>query len=368
MSGYDETKRLDVVCERMARLVARGEFHAVGLAVGVGGTQVAEWYEGEAAPGLPAGPEVLWPLASISKSYTATAIMALVEHGDLTLSLPAHALLPVFSGDGREGVRLGHLLTHTAGLIYESPQMEELLRRQMPLGEIVDEAYTHPLMFTPGTRYNHSDYGYALAARMAEVAAGRPFPEIVRERVLEPGELHETFFPPPTSECAHVAQVEGALASGSEGAMYNTPYALALAHPAFGVVATVRDLLRFGLLFAHGGQRRLLSEAAMQVITTDYTSGLPQEEQHSTFPFRPAPYGIGFLVGRNAGLAGAELVSQASFGHDGASGCVLLVDQAADLTVALVSNRHVRINRERWHFCLGSLINGVVAALTRERP
>lgn len=368
MSGFGETERLDAVHERMVRLVADGELRAAGLAVELGGTRVAEWYVGEAAPGLPAGPEVLWPLASISKSYTAAAIMALVERGDMTLSQPVHALLPAFSGDGREAVRLGHLLTHTSGLIYESPRMEEVLREQTPLDVIGEDAFAHPLLFPPGTQYSYSDYGYLLAARMAEVATGRPFPELVRELVLVPGGLSETFFPPPAGEYGRIAQVEGSLAYGSQGAMYNSPYALALAHPAFGVVATLRDLVRFGLLFVphrpEPRRRSLLSDATIRVMTTDYTSGLPQDEQHSTFPFRPAPYGIGFLVGSNAGLAGAELAAPTSFGHDGASGCVVLVDPAADLTVAFVSNRHVRTNPERWQFCIGRVINGVLAALS----
>ena len=368
MAGYDETKRLDAVCARMARLVADGEFHVAALAVAVGGNPVAEWYVGEAAPGLAAAPEVLWPLASISKSYTAAAIMALVERGDLTLSLPVHTLLPPFSGDGREAVSLGHLLTHTSGLLYESPRMEELLRAQTPLAAIVDEAYTHPLLFPPGTRYSYSDYGYALAARMAEAVASRPFPEIVRELVLDPGGLTETLFPPPPAEYARLAPVEGSLAYGSEGAMYNSPYALALAHPAFGVVATARDLLRFGLLFAPGGQRRLLSDATIRLMTTDHTSLLVHDSQRGIYPYRPELYGLGFGVGGHAGLAAADLASPACFGHTGASGCVLLVDPAADLTIAFVSNRHVRMNPDRWRFCIGSLLNGVLAALTRHAP
>lgn len=363
MSGYDATQRLGAVFARMERF-AGGEFRGAALAVALGGDQVAEWYAGEAAPGLASGEDVLWPLASISKSYTAAAIMALVERGDLTLTLPVHALLPAFGGEGREAVRLGHLLTHTAGLIYESPRMEELLRQHTPLAAIVDEAYTHPLLFPPGTRYSYSDFGYALAARMAEVAAGRPFPDIVREVLLVPGGLTNTFLPPPPGDYGGIARVEGSLAYGSDGAMYNSPYALALAHPAFGFVATAADLLRFGLLLAPGGRQRVLSGAAIHAMTADRTSVLTLEGQGGAFPHVPESYGLGLSVGSYPDLAGADLLSSSGFGHDGASGCMLLVDPAANLTMAFVSNRHFSVNPDRWRYCLGSLANGVLAALT----
>jgi CubicO group peptidase (beta-lactamase class C family) len=98
---------------------------------------------------LPVARETLWPIASISKVYTAAAIMQLVELGELTLNTPVTILLPEFRGQGREDVRLRHLLTHSAGMIYESPQMEERLRNQVPLEELLAEAMTSSRNFRP---------------------------------------------------------------------------------------------------------------------------------------------------------------------------------------------------------------------------
>lgn len=363
-TGFDETGRLSAVRDRMERFVAAGELDGMALAVAAGGKIVAEWYAGRAAPERPAGEETLWPLASISKVYTAAAMMALVERGDLTLALPVRTLLPAFDGDGREQVRLGHLLTHTSGLIYESPRMEALLRARTPLETIVDEAYTHPLLFAPGTKQSYSDYGYALAGRMAEAATGTPFPELVRSLVLAPAGLRDTFLPPGEGEYGRMAHVAGALAEGTEGAMYNSPYALALAHPAFGVVASARDLLRFGLLFAPHGERRILSEATIAAMTTPRTNPAILDTLDRFAPHSQAPWGLGFSVGGYPGT-GEDLVSPAAFGHDGASGCALLIDPTYDLALALASNRHVLSGPDRWHYRIGSVINGVLAALTR---
>src|SRR5690242_4322191 len=108
---------------------------------------------------------------------------------------------------------------------------------------------------------------------MAATAAGMTFPEMVRTLVLEPGGLTETFMPPPQSAYGRLAHIVNSLAYGTDGAMNNSPYALDLAHPAFGTVASVSDLLRFGLLFAPGGTRRILSGATIRAMTRDHTGG-----------------------------------------------------------------------------------------------
>lgn len=360
-------QRLAAVYERLGRFVADGEFAGAALAAAVGDEQVAEWYGGEAAPGRAAGADTLWPLASISKSYTAAMVMATIERGDLTLATRASTLLPGFTGEGREQITLRHLLTHTSGLIYESPEMEQRLIAQTPIDALLDEAYTHPLLAPPGTVLSYSDYGYALAGRMAAVAAGRTFPDLVRELVLEPARLSDTFMPPPEPEYGRLAHVANSLAYGTPGAMYNAPYALALAHPSFGTVATVNDLLRFGQLFAPDNAS-IFSAATVRAMTTDQTggriSGLAPGGAANA-PGAPVPWGFGFsILGPHAPGAFGDLLPAGSFGHGGASGCTLLVDPVDRITIAVVSNNHALSGRERWVHRLTVAVNGVMAALT----
>ncbi len=348
------------------RFISSGEIAGAGLAVRAGGGQILDWYSGMARPDVPAGPNVLWPLASISKLYTAAAVMALVERGDLTLSMPVHTVLPEFSGDGREQVRLRHLLTHTSGLIYESPQMEERLRALTPIDEIIDEAYQHPLTFKPGTKFEYSDFGIALAGRMASVVSGLSFPDLVRTLVLEPAGLEQTFMPPDATDYGRVAHVVGTLAYGTEGSMYNSPYGLQLAHPSFGTVASATDLLRFGLLFEPGATQRILSEATIQAMTADQTGGTARGSLVGIELTLPQPWGLGFELNFTAGGFGlAELGSGATYGHAGASGCVLAVDPINDVALAFVSNSHANIDMDRWYFRLSAVANAVFAAATR---
>lgn len=360
--SFDTTGQLGRLAELIQRWVEAGEVDGISVAIGVGGEQVAELYAGQAADGRYAAADTLWPLASISKLYTAAAIMVMVDRGELTLSLPVHAVVPKFTGGGKELITLRHLLTHTSGLIYESPVMEQRLIAQTPLEELVDEAYIYPLAFQPGTRHSYSDNGYLLAGWLAASVAGTSVDELVKTAVLEPAGLGDTFMAPPRAEYHRLAHVVGSLGYGTAGAMYNAPYALDLAHPAFGTVTTVSDLLRFGLLFAPGGETRIHSAAGLRTMTTDQTGG----HAFGGFPGqqgadRPIPWGIGFMLLRPG--FGPDLMSPGSYGHGGASGCYLWIDPLAGVTFAYVSNKHGNTGRIPFTRRMVAATNVTMAAL-----
>lgn len=357
---------MDLRCvgELVGRIVRTEGVHGAAVAVAHRGEVLIDHYEGVAGPGLRAAPETLWPLASISKLYTAAMIVRLVEMGELTLSTRVQTILPRMDDEGREQITLRQLLTHTAGLIYESPEMPRLMAEQTSLGAIVDEAYERPLAFAPGSSQLYSDLGYALAGRVAAVAMKRDFTDLVRELVLEPGGLSSTFMPPPTSEYDRVAYVNGSFAEGTEGAMYNSAYARELAHPAFGTVATLRDLLAFGLLFTPHAERSILSGAAIRTMVSDQTGGDFPGERVLPVTGVIHPWGLGFMLKGRAGTP--ELVSPNSFGHAGASGCILWIDPALDLVIAFVSNKHYNIDPDGFLSRLDRIVNVTTAALTRD--
>jgi CubicO group peptidase (beta-lactamase class C family) len=331
------------------------------------GKFLLEHYAGEAAPELPANSDALWPLASISKLYSVTAIMRLIERGALSANTTVRQVLPHFDAPQFESIRLRHLLTHTSGLPYESAEMEARLAAQTPMAALVEELRTTDVKSAPGARHSYADYNTLLAAQMAEAATGRPFDELVRTLVLEPARLFDTHFPPAPKLHPRIAKVRGVMAEGTDGAMYNSAYALGLAHPAFGVVATAPDLARFGQLFTSGGPR-LLSGATLRAMTTDQ-GGFAVGEHVALKGLPPdtvIPFGFGFMLQtpRTPALV-SDLASMRAFGHGGASGCWLAIDPEIDLIVAVVSNAHVRLGRDAWSRRLQSIVNTVFAAVTQ---
>jgi len=197
------------------------------------------------------------------------------------------------------------------------------------------------------------------------MVSGMSFPDLVRVLVLEPGGLRETFFPPAPADYARIAHIVGSPAYGTESALYNSPYALALGHPAFGAVASVRDLLRLGLRFAPENKRSILSDATIRVMTSDQSGGAPGNLMEPG-PIGPRPWGLGFAIhGGVPTLGFGDLTTPSAFGHPGASGCTLVDDPVSEITLAFVSNRHLQTNVTRFSARLDSIVNSVWAAVTR---
>jgi CubicO group peptidase (beta-lactamase class C family) len=333
---------------------------AGGALIATRGSEIVlESYAGLAAPTRPSSADTLWPLASISKVYTVAAIMRLVELGGLTLNTLASGVIPQFTGDGRETIRLRHLVTHTSGLIYESPEMDARLAAQTPFAELLEEAYRAPLLFTPGTSLSYADYNTLIAGRVAELVTGTPLPDLVKTLILEPMGLRDTYFPTPPDQDARVAEVRGVMAEGTPGAMYNSRYARGLPHPAFAVTATARDTARFLLHFAPTGPR-VLSEVTVRAMTRNQTglvTGIhPSVKGYDTTA--SMPWGIGWaLQTESLPALQCELASFRTFGHGGASGCQVFVDPETDISVGVFSNSHLRLGREAWYRRLQSVMN-----------
>ena len=339
---------VDAVLERH---VADGTVDGIAVAVARVDGPLTERYVGMAAPGLPSSPDVLWPIASMSKVFTATTVIRLVELGELSLDSRVTALVPAFTGDGRDAVRVRDLLAHTSGLPYESAAMGERLAAKTSLQAMLEEALSEPLLFTPGTRFAYSDYAFLVAGRVAEVATGTPFPELMTDLVLEPMGLRDTYLVPPASALRRIARVRGVLAEGTDGAMYGSPYALGLGHPAFGVVSSLRDLVRFARHFAPGGPR-ILSEASVASMTHSQTDGVPGRHPVPGWARGETPiaWSFGFMVPTaDVPPLFPDAASAATFGHPGASGCMLTVCPAGDRVVVVVSNTHLLVDPVAWY-------------------
>lgn len=154
---------------------------------------------------VPAQPDALFRIASVSKPITGVAIMKLVEEGKLQLDdrvapLIAHlAPAPGATVDPRwEQITIRQLLNHTGGWDRDKPGGFDPMFRPATAAAAVGapapaSAETVirymkglPLDFTPGTRHVYSNFGYAILGRVIERLSGMPYEDYVRERVLQP--------------------------------------------------------------------------------------------------------------------------------------------------------------------------------------
>ena len=232
----------------------------------------------------PVDPErTLFRVASVSKLFTATAALQLVEEGRLGLDDDVNRRLRSLRVPDAFGepVRVRHLLTHTAGfddrflgiaaLGADPPEtLRAHLARRLPARAL-----------PPGRSASYSNYGVALLGLVVEDVAGRPFEEGVEASVLRPLGMTRSSFRPDAALRADLAT--GYLRRGD--ALRALPYDVLLGAPAGGLAATGSDMARFLRALLRGG-----ALAGARVLRGETLA----EMQRTQFSHDPALPGVGF--------------------------------------------------------------------------
>ena len=159
----------------------------------------------DVAARLPATPETLYGIGSITKSFTALAISQLVDDGRLDFHDPVGKYFPVGLASFKR-VTLHHLLTHSSGmpaLGYAEAYISRLtgIDNEVPAPPSTPEGIASFMADSddwreaePGERFFYLNEGYALLGAVISRVTGMPYAEFVRERILEPLSMKETFF------------------------------------------------------------------------------------------------------------------------------------------------------------------------------
>jgi CubicO group peptidase (beta-lactamase class C family) len=150
-------------------------------------------------------------LASVTKQFTAAAILLLAEQGLLSIDDPVCSWLPTLP-DAASGIRIRHLLTHTSGiadfeeLTADEPAPEEPLRQLHDADVLTLLAAQNHCYFAPGTAFRYSNSGYVLLALIAARASGLRFAAFLHERIFQPLHMDNTVaFEAGISSVAHRA-------------------------------------------------------------------------------------------------------------------------------------------------------------------
>lgn len=138
---------------------------------------------------VPATPQGLYAIGSITKSLTSFTILNLVSQGKLQLSSKLGDVLPDYKGPARV-VTILQLLTHTSGIPDyagdSTPPLFGDARKEYTEQEVVDLFKARPLVFRPGTRWQYSNSGYYMLSLVIEKVTGKPYGDAVREILLKP--------------------------------------------------------------------------------------------------------------------------------------------------------------------------------------
>jgi CubicO group peptidase (beta-lactamase class C family) len=245
------------------------ELEIPGVAVGV-------WHSGRESVAchgvtsldnpLPVDRDTLFLLGSITKTYTATALLRLAEQGRIDLDEPVRRYVPglkLADEPAAERITVMNLLNHTAGLgwdlILDTGAGDDALAR------FVDRLSELELVAAPGQRASYSQAGYSLLGRVIEAVTGKPYENAVGELVFQPLGLSNSFFAlehviTRRFAVGHNAGDDGNLAVGRmwRGPRYRNAGA--------GLAASVSDVLRWARFHLSDGDG-VLSRSALDRMT-----------------------------------------------------------------------------------------------------
>jgi CubicO group peptidase (beta-lactamase class C family) len=141
------------------------------------------------ARGIAFTESTLFNVASFTKPMTATAVMHLVEHGALSLDTPLSHFFPQAPAD-KASITIAQLLSHSAGLRRESVGGRQISARDQAVAMMLGAQLASP----PGARMSYSNDGYRLLAAIIEIAAGRPYRDVMREIVFARAGMRDAGF------------------------------------------------------------------------------------------------------------------------------------------------------------------------------
>lgn len=312
---------------------------------GVPGMIVARMRDGGPAEYLVSGTDAagrllaadsLLPVASITKLATALTVLRLADAGALKLDDPLAVYLPEAAA-AKEGVTLRRLLSHTSGLPYDVASELAPYDSQLDWPTLRRGCLETPLATAPQTQVLYSNLGPGLLAIVVERLTGKPFHEVLAEQVMQPLKIEGSLgIEPPRPASA----IGGALGkhAGTPLEPYNSAFWRALALPWGGLVTNAIGVLALVRAFA-GIPDGFLARKTGFDATHDQTGGLGGGFFEPLL-WQVSPWGVGVeLRGEKTPHWTPPQASSESFGHAGASGCLVWHDPVAGLSWAILGPR-----------------------------
>lgn len=299
------------------------------------------------------GRDDLFWLFSAGKPYLAVLVRGLAEDGLLDLDEPVAGYWPEFGAHGKETVTVRDVLRHRSGVSTAGnpfwdaafmPQWDWSLQRLV---------HARPHHLEPGrTAYGFVSFGFILGEVVQRVT-GRPLPEVLRERVLDPLGVSDTYLGLPPDQAGRAVMLRPSdVRFAAPSAFVNLPHVRSAVIPAAGISATARDVATFYETMRRGGSwdgRQLLAPASVARML------LPTSEAHrDLFTGTYIRWSEGFQLGGPRVdpaevSAMGSLSSPLTFGHNGSDVCIGWADPTRRLVLAYLTGCFGDLHRNLGH-------------------
>jgi CubicO group peptidase (beta-lactamase class C family) len=297
---------------RLARLLLKHDVPGASVAVAVG-EETASGAAGvvNKRTGVPARPDSVFQIQSITKVWTATLVMQLADEGLVDLDDPVRSHLPGFRTAHAEAsacITIRHLLTHTGGfegdLWKATTDGDDALQRLVE--DFIPQAPQHE---PPGSRYSYCSAGMAVLGRIVELKRGLPFAAALRAHLAAPLGIEE--IAGDADEALGFSTAIGHIAYADRGMQPLPMWAsMPASNPAAGnrLSMSARALLAFGRMHLADGAgpdgKRILSEASAEAMRVDGVA-IPASPAYSkTVGLGWEVYHGGAVIGHGGGALG----------------------------------------------------------------
>ncbi len=376
--GFDAA-RIDRVYARLTEWTHEDRIAGAGIAIGRHGKMLEPRVFGRHRPDMssPAMPDdAIFLIASPTKPIAVTAVMMLVERGQIELDDLVVEFVPEFAPHGKDKIRLRHLMTHTSGLPDQLPENIKLRSEHAPLDAFVRGTCQVKPDFAPATAVQYQSMGILMLAEVLRRVTGKSLSDFLRDELFQPLGLKDTALgasdgwwtgsPAKADRIAHV-RLDAQQADADWN--WNTRYWRSLGVPWGGLLTTPREFAMICQLFIDSlkgdgptqrlgkvefgfGQRSaadsryssldspsssLLSPAAARAMTANQLQPMPAVPEEDR---RTRPWGFGWRLnwpGHSANFG--DLLGPRAFGHWGATGTLVWIDPDADAFLVLFTTQ-----------------------------
>jgi len=194
---------------------------------------------------IPNTPDTKFRLGSITKQFTATLVMQLVEQGKIELNAPITRYLPDYPTKTGDRITIHNLLNHTSGIpgYTEVPSWASKMRDPYPPAKFIEFFSKLDLFFDPGTKFSYDNSGYFLLGVILEKVTGEPYEKLLRERIYTPVGMNDSGY---DSTAPLLTKRAAGYDKHFDGSYTNTSYIdMSQPYAAGSLYSTVEDLYKW---------------------------------------------------------------------------------------------------------------------------
>jgi len=268
--------------------------------------------------------DTIFDLASLTKVVaTTTAVMQLVQRGQIRVNEPLVKYIPEFGENGKEEITVRELLTHHSGL----PKDLDLSLAWEGRETALRMAYAEKPIYAPGSRFLYSDVNFIVLGALVERVSGMSLNEYCQKNVFVPLKMTHTRFLPPASWLPKIAPTQYDDHDKMLRGVVHDPTARRMGGVAghAGLFSTADDLAKFAQALLSGGS--ILSPLVIEKMTT------PQQP-----PTSPVLRGFGWDIDSPLSSNRGDLLPVGSFGHTGFTGTSLWIDPTTQTYIVVLTN------------------------------